>query len=103
MDYSIVWVRGHVEVYDWAGRFCFSADNVREAREELALTAEIQLGGALQGRPLFLLAAPVFSVQESIKLRIRSFTPNRSAMSRQFWISSCVLSLSTIVSTTWGT
>ena len=34
MDYSIVWVRGHVEVYDWAGRFCFSADNEREAREE---------------------------------------------------------------------
>jgi len=39
MDYSIVWVRGHVEVYDWAGRFCFSADNEQEAREELALTA----------------------------------------------------------------
>jgi len=39
MDYSIVWVRGHVEVYDWAGRFCFSADSEREAREELALTA----------------------------------------------------------------
>lgn len=39
MDYSIVWVREHVEVYDWAGRFCFSADNEREAREELALTA----------------------------------------------------------------
>ena len=35
MDYSIVWVRGHVEVYDWAGRFCFSADNEREALEEL--------------------------------------------------------------------
>lgn len=39
MDYSIVWVRGHVEVYDWAGRFCFSADNEREAREELAASA----------------------------------------------------------------
>ena len=39
MDYSIVWVRGHVEVYDWAGRFCFSADSEREAREELELTA----------------------------------------------------------------
>jgi len=37
MDYNIVWVRGHVEVYDWAGRFCFSADNEREAREELEL------------------------------------------------------------------
>ena len=35
VDYNIVWVRGHVEVYDWAGRFCFSADNEREAREEL--------------------------------------------------------------------
>ena len=31
MDYSIVWVRGHVEVFDWAGRFCFSADSEREA------------------------------------------------------------------------
>lgn len=39
VDYNIVWVRGHVEVYDWAGRFCFSADSEREAREELALTA----------------------------------------------------------------
>lgn len=39
MDYSIVWVRGHVEVYDHAGRFCFSADNEREAWEELGLTA----------------------------------------------------------------
>ena len=39
LDYNIVWVRGHVEVYDWAGRFCFSADSEREAREELALTA----------------------------------------------------------------
>ena len=36
-DYDIVWVRGHVEVYDWAGRFCFSADNEREALEELEL------------------------------------------------------------------
>ena len=35
MDYNIVWVRGHVEVYDWAGRLCFSADNDREALEEL--------------------------------------------------------------------
>ena len=37
MDYNIVWVRGHVEVYDWAGRFCFSADNEREAWEELEM------------------------------------------------------------------
>ena len=40
MEYSIIWVRGHVEVYDWAGRFCFSADSEREAREELAAWAE---------------------------------------------------------------
>ena len=39
MDYTMIWVRGHIEVYDWAGRFCFSADNEREAREELALSA----------------------------------------------------------------
>ena len=36
MGYQIVWVRGHVEVYDALGRFCFSADHEREAREELA-------------------------------------------------------------------
>lgn len=28
-------VRGHVEVYDMKGQFLFSADNEREAREEL--------------------------------------------------------------------
>ena len=39
MDYNLVWVRDHVEVYDWAGRFCFSADNMREAREELESAA----------------------------------------------------------------
>ena len=39
MDYSMVWVRGHVEVYDWAGRFCFSADSEREALEELDIPA----------------------------------------------------------------
>ena len=39
MDYDIVWVRGHVEVYDHAGRFCFSADNEREALEELEQVA----------------------------------------------------------------
>ena len=39
MDYNIVWVRGHVEVYDWAGRFCFSADNEREALEELEMAS----------------------------------------------------------------
>ncbi len=39
MDYNMIWVRGHVEVYDHAGRFCFSADNEREALEELAQAA----------------------------------------------------------------
>ena len=37
MNYQMVWVRGHIEVYDGAGRFQFSADNEREAREELGL------------------------------------------------------------------
>lgn len=36
MEHEIVWVRGHVEVFDQAGRFCFSADNEREALAELA-------------------------------------------------------------------
>ena len=35
MDYSMVWVRGHVEVYDGAGKFCFSADSDWEALREL--------------------------------------------------------------------
>lgn len=33
--YSIKYVRGHVQVYDGNGRFLFSADSEREAREEL--------------------------------------------------------------------
>ena len=35
MEYSMVWVRGHIEVYDGAGRFCFSADKAPEAWEPL--------------------------------------------------------------------
>jgi len=35
VEYRIVWVRGHVEVYTGDGQFCFSADTEREAREEL--------------------------------------------------------------------
>lgn len=35
MEFEIRFVRGHVEVYDHSGRFLFSADNEREAREEL--------------------------------------------------------------------
>lgn len=33
--YSIRYVYGHVQVYDGNGNFLFSADNEREAREEL--------------------------------------------------------------------
>ena len=33
MEFEFVWVRGHIEVYDATGRFCFSADNMREAYE----------------------------------------------------------------------
>lgn len=36
MDYEIRWVHGHVEVYDNAGRFRFSADSEWEALEELS-------------------------------------------------------------------
>lgn len=33
--YSMRYIHGHVQVYDWKGNFLFSADNEREAREEL--------------------------------------------------------------------
>ena len=35
MMYSIKYIRGHVQVYDMSGKFLFSADSEREAREEL--------------------------------------------------------------------
>ena len=35
-EYSMRWVRGHVEVYDACGRFRFSADSEQEALAELA-------------------------------------------------------------------
>lgn len=35
MEYKMKWVREHVEVYDGAGRFLFSADSEAEARREL--------------------------------------------------------------------
>ena len=38
--YSMRYVRGHVQVYDGSGRFLFSADNEREAREELETDEE---------------------------------------------------------------
>lgn len=36
MNYEIRYVYGHVEVYDQAGRFLFSADSEGEALAELA-------------------------------------------------------------------
>ena len=33
--FDIRYVGGHVEVYDSRGRFCFSADTLSEAHEEL--------------------------------------------------------------------
>lgn len=33
--YSIVYTYGHIHVYDLCGKFLFSADSEREAREEL--------------------------------------------------------------------
>ena len=38
--YSMRYVHGHVQVYDERGRFLFSADTEREAREELEDYAE---------------------------------------------------------------
>lgn len=38
--YSMRYVRGHVQVYDLKGKFLFSADTEREAREELEELAE---------------------------------------------------------------
>lgn len=35
MEYTIRYVRGHVEVYASSGRFLFSADSVAEAQEML--------------------------------------------------------------------
>ena len=33
--YSVRYVQGHVQVYDYKGVFLFSADTEKEAREEL--------------------------------------------------------------------
>lgn len=38
--YIIKNIREHVQVYDYKGNFLFSADNEREAREELENYAE---------------------------------------------------------------
>ena len=33
--FDMRYVRGHVEVFYWSGEFCFSADSMAEAMEEL--------------------------------------------------------------------
>ncbi len=38
--YSMQYVCGHIQVYDNSGKFLFSADSEREAREELKDYAE---------------------------------------------------------------
>ena len=38
--YSIRYVCGHIQVYDYKGQFLFSADTEKEAREELKEYAE---------------------------------------------------------------
>ena len=38
--YSIRYVSGHIQVYDYKGQFLFSADTEKEAREELKEYAE---------------------------------------------------------------
>ena len=38
--YSVRYVMGHIQVYDQKGNFLLSADNEREAREELEEYAE---------------------------------------------------------------
>lgn len=37
MDCQMIYVQGHVEVYDAAGHFLFSADTRQEAMQELRL------------------------------------------------------------------
>jgi len=38
--FELRYVQGHVEVYDGAGQFCFSADTYGEAQDELRDMAE---------------------------------------------------------------
>lgn len=38
--YSIRYVCGHIQVYDYQGKFLFSADTEREVREEMKEYAE---------------------------------------------------------------
>ncbi len=38
--YSMRYVFGHIQVYDYQGNFLFSADTEQEAREEIKIYAE---------------------------------------------------------------
>jgi len=38
--FQMRYVQGHVQVYDFNGKFLFSADSVREAREEMDAYAQ---------------------------------------------------------------
>ncbi len=38
--YSVRYVYGHIQVYDYQGKFLFSADTEQEAREEMKAYAE---------------------------------------------------------------
>ena len=38
--FTIRYIQGHVQVYDPAGKFLFSADNEREVRDELVAYEE---------------------------------------------------------------
>lgn len=40
MNFRIIYVNGHVEVFDDRGRFLFSADTAAEAREEIRLNTD---------------------------------------------------------------
>lgn len=40
--FTMRYVHGHVQVYDFCGNFLFSADSEREAREELEIYAKSQ-------------------------------------------------------------
>lgn len=38
--YTVKYVYGHIQVYDYKGNFLFSADSEREVREEMEAYAE---------------------------------------------------------------
>ena len=51
MEYSMRWVREHVEVYDHTGRFLFSADSESEARRNWRRTSTPQRDRKKEGGP----------------------------------------------------